>query len=100
LGADWPLSLPALTFWGPRLEQRLPGIMGKKKDKLAAQQQQQQQQQVPWKNIDKDPLCFLVAPEVSWLRVAGSETVDSMCISWTASTQLHLHRHHNDLSVI
>jgi hypothetical protein len=40
--------------------------MGKKKDKLAAQQQQQQQQQqqVPWKSIDKDPLGFLVAPEV------------------------------------
>ncbi|WIA29285.1 hypothetical protein OEZ86_011790 [Tetradesmus obliquus] len=37
--------------------------MGKKKDKLAAQQQQQQQQQAPWKNIDKEPLGFLVAPE-------------------------------------
>jgi hypothetical protein len=62
--------------------------MGKKKDKLAAQQQQQQQQQVPWKSIDKDPLGFLVAPEVGCLHTVG--TMDSMCTSWTASTlQLH-----------
>jgi hypothetical protein len=66
----------------------LLGIMGKKKDKLAAQQQQQQQQQVQWTSIDKNPLGFLVAPEVSCYRDGGFGTVDS--ISWTASIQLQL----------
>lgn len=35
--------------------------MGKKDKKKAAQEQQGS---IPWKDIDKDPVGFLVAPEV------------------------------------
>jgi hypothetical protein len=64
--------------------------MGKKKDKLAAQQQQQQQQQVPWKTIDKDPLGFLVGPEVSCLSSPKQWTASAPVDSLNTTSPTHL----------
>lgn len=83
-------SIPAATSLGAH-------IMGKKKDKLAAQQQGAAAAQIPWKEIDKDPMRFLVAPKVrmplsrcvgNCLQPLGpwplrSFDVLSACVSWT-----------------